>query len=305
MVKKIRLGHCYGLAVFMLATSFVFAQEEAKRDPVNFSVGVRVEGTDNRDSSELREEDNFDIFVYPQIALFFTSDRATLDVFYRPSFRYRSDPSPLQNEDEIFHAFTVQVDHDATPNTKLRLDNVFTYTDDPSISEGAAVRRNASYIRNTIEAGVIHSFTPLTKADLSGLYEIKRYDENVIADESDEDEFGATLLLSCQMTPTAEARLQGNYRHYEQDSASGLMRDFDVIRGAVGARKMFSPEFIALADVGVDSVEYDDPTLNSQTFPYVGINGRYAPQPDFRFLGSITHGVRDSDVFPFTSQEYT
>jgi hypothetical protein len=305
MVKSIRLSQFNGFVVCMLATAHVFAQQEEKRDPFDFSIGVRVEATDNRDSGEFKEEDNVDLFVYPEIAFYATSDQSSLDVFYRPSFRYRSDPSPLQNEDEIFHDFTLHADHEATPNTKLRLRNVFTYTDDPSISEGTAIRRNASYIRNVVDAGVLHAFSPLTKADLSGLYGVKRYDDNEVAQESDEDESRVTLLGSHQVSRTALARAQGMYRQYEQDSDLGINRDFDVARVAGGVEKVFSPEFVAVVDVGAEFVEYDDATLNSETFPYVGIDGQYAPIPRFRFTGILDHGVRNSDVFPFVSQEFT
>jgi len=305
MVKSIRLSQFNGFVVCMLVAAHVFAQQEEKRDPFDFSIGVRVEATDNRDSSEVNEEDNVDIFVYPEFAFFVTSDQSSLDVYYRPSYRYRSDPGVLQNEDEIFHDFTLHADHEATANTKLRLNNIFTYTDDPSISEGAIFRRNATYIRNAIEAGVMHAFTPLTKADLSGLYDIKRYDDGEVADESDQDEYRVTLLGTRQVSRTAQIRAQGMFRHYEQDSSIGVIRDFDVARVAGGFEKVFSPEFVTIVDVGADFVEYDDASLDSETFPYVGIDGRYSPNPGFRISGFLDHGVRNSDVFPFASQEFT
>ena len=305
MVKSIRLSQFNGFVVVMLVAVQVSAQQEEKRDPFDFSIGVRVEATDNRDSTEFDEQDNVDIFVYPEIAFFVTSDQSSLDVDYRPSYRYRSDSDVLQNEDEVFHHFAIHADHEATANTKLRLDNIFTYTDDPSISEGAVFRRNASYIRNIVEADVAHAFTPLTKADLYGLFAIKRYDDSDVADESDQDEYRATLLGTRQISRTALIRAQGMFRHYEQDSAIGINRDFDVARASGGFKKVFSPEFVAICDVGADFVEYDDPSLDSETFSHVGIDGRYSPSPGLRISGLLGHGARNSDVFPFASQEFT
>jgi len=58
-------------------------------------------------------------------------------------------------------------------------------------------------------------------------------------------------------------------------------------------------------DLGISSVEYDDGSLDSEVFPYVSIDGRVSPSPSTRITGRVGHGVRDSDVYPFASQEYT
>ena len=274
-------------------------------DPVDFSVEIKAVVTDNRDSSDVDEEGNTDIYVSPRIDVFVDSANTVWDLFYAPSFRYRSDPSDIQNEDELFHRLGIDLDHELSAQTEVRVRERFEVTDDPSVSEGGfTVRDDRSFVRNEIVLGAKHDISELTYADVSVENELKRFDDSDVADESDEDEFGAHVKLWRKVNRTLAAQGQVSWRQYEFESASGIVRDFDVILAAVGVEKAFSPEFRGGLDAGISQVEYDDSGLDSESYPVLVANAEVSPNPDFRINGTVTHGVRDSDVFPFSTQEF-
>jgi len=84
-----------------------------------------------------------------------------------------------------------------------------------------------------------------------------------------------------------------------------IKRDFDTTTAAVGLEKVFNPELRAGMRAGAQVVSYDDDALDSETFPYGELEVRYSPSPGARVTGAVSHGVRDADVFPFATQEYT
>jgi hypothetical protein len=275
-------------------------------DPVDFSIGLKVAVTDNRDSSAVDEQENTDIFVTPRVDVYVDSEGTVWGMFYAPSFRYRSDPSDVQNEDELFHDLGFNLDHELSESTEFRIRERFELTDDPSVSEGGfTVRNDRSFIRNDITFGVQHDVSDITYVDVSVENELKRFDDSDVADESDEDEFGGQAKIWKKVSHTMGVQARVFARQYEFENPGGIVRDFDTVVGAVGVEKVLNPELRGGVDVGVTLVEYDDIGLDSESFPYVHVNARFAPNPGFRVTGSVTHGVRDSDVFPFATQEYT
>lgn len=272
--------------------------------PMDLGVSFRAEYTDNRDASEI-EEENTDFYVTPRIHFYARTERALYDLHYAPSFRYRTDPAESENDNELLHDLGVRVDFDASERTKLRLIEKFDYQDDPSVESGAVRRSDRSYIRNRIEAGAVHELNRWTFGDVMGAYEFKSYDEQAVADESDEDRAEARVTLTRWVTKQTALHGIGSYSMYGYESTRDIDRDVDVALGAVGAEKVFSPELRAGLEVGAQAVEYSDGELDSEIFPYGKLTATLSPTPASRLNGTLTHGVRDSDVFPFASQEYS
>ena len=121
--------------------------------PVNFSVETRGEYTDNRDAVATGEESNFDFYLSPRIDVYLDFERTFVNLYYVPTFRYRTDPAPTQNDSEFFHDFGLNLDSQVSPNTALRLHEKFDYNDDPSVEDGGfTVREDRTYIMNRVTA---------------------------------------------------------------------------------------------------------------------------------------------------------
>jgi hypothetical protein len=134
---------------------------------------------------------------------------------------------------------------------------------------------------------------------------MKRYQDDIVANESDEDSVGGELSLWRQMAPTLGAHVDARYYTYGYDSAIGMQRDFDTILLALGLDKVFNPKLRVGALVGWQNVAYDDPNLDTQNDPYVQLNIRGQTVPSVRLMATATYGIRDADVYPFASQQYT
>ncbi|MDA0990743.1 MAG: outer membrane beta-barrel protein [Verrucomicrobia bacterium] len=304
MTKLNRLLACWVLMT-VVSAPWVEAAPEGK-DPINFSVDVRGEFTDNRDPPATKEESNFDLYFSPRIDLFIDFERTLIDLYYTPSLRWRSDPSPSQNDSEFLHDFGLNVNHDMTPQTKVRLTEKLDFNDDPSVQSGGfTVRDDRTYLLNRASGRVKHDFGGGTRGEAAVAHMMKRYDDSTTAKESDEDELKLDVQGERLLSPTLALTLRGGYDMYGFESATGLQRDFDVLAGIVGLEKSFSPELRGGIGAGVQAAEYDDPTIDSSTSPFFSANVRVAPNPDSRLETFLTHGIRDADVAPFASQEYT
>ncbi len=284
--------------------STLHAQEE--EEFLKFSVDTKIEYTDNRDSVASNEESNTDVLVSPRIDAYISTDRTLTDFYYQPSFRYRSDAADSQNDDELFHRVGLFLNHNLTESVKLRLSEEYILTDDPSIEQGGTtIRDDQTYYVNKLGGGVKVNLNRRTHVDVNADQEIKRFDEDEVASKSDEDRTRSSLRAVHSVNKTLAVSGELRYESYEFSSDSGIKRDFDVLVAAAGAAKVFSPELRGSAYAGVTTTSYDDSSLDDDSGPYLDLDLTASPSPAFRVKGGLTHGVRESDVFPFASQTYT
>ena len=130
--------------------------QEADHQPLTFSVWVTAKATDNRDSAAAGlEEDNLDILLSPKVEYVLGgSGRTSLDFFYQPAYRYRSDPSPTQNENDWYHEAGIEFTHQQTKRLAIRFFDLFTYNEDPSVTdENGNVRQDGSFKMNRVNLG--------------------------------------------------------------------------------------------------------------------------------------------------------
>jgi hypothetical protein len=277
------------------------------RAPVTLSVALRAEFTDNRDATETAKESNTDYYISPRIDAYMQGDRTQFDFFYAPSLRYRSDPSPVQDDSEVLHDVGLNVDHRASDQTALRLREKFSYRDDPAIEDlGASVRDDRTYSLNQAEVGLRQSLNRETFVDIAARHMMKAYEDSAVAKESDEDRVDGDVTFWRSISPTLGVRAVGGYSSYGFESkVQGIERDFDMLLGSLGIEKVFGPELRVGIDGGVQSADYADPGLDTETFPYAKLDATLSPTEELRAHAIVSVGARDSDVYPFASQEYT
>lgn len=277
--------------------------EESGGDRFRFSVNMRADYTDNRDTWEEDEESNTDIYLRPRMDVLFESERSLLDFFYAPSARYRTNPSDIQNDTELQHALGLAVRYRPSRRTIYRLNEDFRFSDDPEVTQGGRTfRGDQSYYYNSLRAGIDHMVTRKSEIELYGQSRLKRYDEDDMSQRWDEDQLDAGAQLIQHMSQNLRLTLSGRYSAfgYEED-----VRDFDSILLAAGAEKGISKNLMAGGRVGAQMQRYDDDGIDDATNPFVELFLRGSTTPAMRLSGTVTHAVRDSDAYPFASQEYS
>ncbi|MDE0838389.1 MAG: hypothetical protein OSB41_04975, partial [Kiritimatiellae bacterium] len=192
--------NCTGRILLTAATAFAFftgssqAQEQEKGQAFKFSLRTGIEYTDNNESDpDAIAEENTSFTLSPRVDFFLNGPRTVADIYYQPTLLYRTDASSIQNDEDFYHLLGISLDHKLTPKTKAVLREQFIMTDDPGIGEGNSVRRDQTHYINRFSPGILYAVSPSTKIDARVFYNIKRFDESNVADESDEDRAGIVI----------------------------------------------------------------------------------------------------------------
>lgn len=291
----------------VVVANIVLAQAQEEKKPIGISLQVGAQATDNRDSApDGQEEDNVDIFARPRVDLMYSSESAVLDLYYAPSYRWRSDPSAIQNEDEWHHDLNVDGRLRVAERTTLRARERFNYTDDPEITEGDVnLRRDSSYLMNRAEVGISHDLTDRLNMDLLGKHMVKRYDDDQIADNYDEQLASAELAARQKLSQTLVGMGIVGAEMVDYEEINGVKRGYDSVLAGVGVEKMLSEMVSVHALGGVQYAEYDDPTISSETAPLVRLGAMAKVSDTVRFTARATHKLDNAYSYPYTSQRHT
>jgi len=288
-----------------------YGDNRESKGPVRMSVRTYGEYTDNRDSTA-DGDSTFDFYIQPRLDL--ESSWADKDgrmvFYYMPSYRWRSDPNSLQNENEWFHDVGVDVNHKAG-GVSLRLNELFNYTDDPAVQDGGrTLRSDASFIYNRVAAGAMMDFGRVALADIYGQHRIKRYDKKEVADESDEDSLlGGVYLMGKLGGKNSTIGIGAEAGAQDYSSAKGVERGFTSAKFVAGMDNVHANLRTRLR-AGIQTVEYDDEALGSDELPSASASIEYIQTPERempgnRFALSASYGLRESDVYPFAAQKTT
>jgi len=289
-----------------------FAQSEAK-GPFEFQVDLRGEYTDNRDSSPDKES-NLDLFIQPRVDVDHESEATLIDLYYAPAYRWRDNPGETQNDTELLHELAIRAEHAPVPRLKLRGNEMYYYTDDPAVTKGGTtMRRDSSYSLNRLEGGVNYEISPRKNVDVAGRWQMKWYDDEDVAMELDEDHLGSGLTFWNQFQRTMGGLAGVDYGLYDYNSSvdagygaqGAIDRDFDLLTGLVGIEKMLNKTLRVGGRVGYQQASYSDDRISNMSEPYGNITISGNTIPALKLLATITHGMRDSNVYPFASQDCT
>lgn len=294
-----------GSGVLLLTCGMVLAQEAGQS--IVYSVGTSVEMTDNRDASENDEVDNIDVFLKPSIEFNADGRVSTFSFEYVPSLRYRTDPGDNQDETDILHDLELKWRYQLSRRARLRFSDRFRIEENPQVEEGGAiVRADTSYTLNNARLGLNYDLGDYSNLDFLLSNMLRRYDEDAIATTSDKDMTGLRLQHRMSLSDTLRTLLTGGFQMYGyEDSALYGSRDFTSFIGAVGLEKLLTPNVIGSLSVGYQSRDYDNANLDGDGSAYFKGDISGLVNPDLRIGSVIEYGLRDSDAFPYASQEYT
>jgi len=286
----------------------VFAQENGPEKKL-FGGSVEAWGTatDNRDSSpDGMEEDNIDVGIRVRGDVKLETEAVLLDLYYAPSYRWRSDPSDIQNENEWHHDVSLMGKLKVTESTELRARERFNYTDDPDITEGGVnLRRDASYIMNRASAGINSFLTETFNVDLVAQHMIKDYDDGAIADNYNEEIGSAELSARKKMSESlvGVAMLGAEMVSYEK--FNGIERGYDSYFGGLGLEHKLTPTVTLNGLGGIQAAEYDDDTIDSEVSPLVRLGLKANLAESVALLVNGTYKLDNAYSYPYTSQRHT
>jgi len=302
--------HCHVIAtagaVTLLVVGGVFAQGNKDGQPMRFSIGVSAESSDNRDAAAENKQENVDIFLRPRLDLYLGNANSLVDLYYAPALRYRTEPGDNQDETDFQHHAGINLRRALSERLRVRISDVLAITDDPAIEEnGSVVRGDQSYINNTVEAGLNYDLFRYSNMDLAVRNRIRRFDDDDVAALSDEDETSVRLQHRRSLSPTLRTLLTAEYRMYAYEDNAVYTRDFDSVVVAAGLENSFTENVIGSVSAGWQTRNHDDEAIDVDDKPYVRADISGQLNPDLRVGAVAQHGIRDSDAYPYASQEFT
>ncbi len=302
MNKSIMMVLALAVVTGSVIQSVSYAEEVGQ--PFRFSIGASSEWTDNRDSVELNKQDNIDYRITPRLDYKYNGEASSVNLFYMPSYRYRTDPGDTADDTLWEQDFGVKASHDVSERTRLHFYEKFAYTDEPQIEEGGSILRgDHTYIANTIRGTLNTDLMRYSNLDLAIENHLKSYDDDIVARTSDENRTFFEAAHRYQINQTLRSVLGVSYLMYTYDNS--LDRDFNSIVAKVGLENSFTPTTLGVLTVGLQTRDFDDESMDADDEPYFLASLENKTGSELTLGGSVGHGIRDTDAFPFSSQVYT
>ncbi|MBN2301489.1 MAG: outer membrane beta-barrel protein [Lentisphaerae bacterium] len=288
-------------SIFVMGSVGAFAVEGTL---VKFSVDAGMNITDNRDS-DLTQKSNVDIYLRPKVDVDMDLQSALIGFYYKPTYRHRTNPRDgIQNANELHHDLNASLDMNIQ-RMKLKFEDRFALTDDPAIQNENGLRReDASYVMNRMAAGATYAFTRRSNIEASLKNMIKRYTDSS-RELSNEDRTGTDVMFWRQMARSWGMLARMDISKFNYGSTNEVDRGFLDIGAGVGGEIVMSKTLRASIRHGWKFLDYDDSDFSSSLSPYFDISMQFAPIPKTLLNGGLAYELRESDVYPYASQQFT
>ncbi len=278
-------------------------------DPVKIGLNVGTTYSDNRDGTEHNKADNFDIFAQPRVDWVMDDGQSLVDLYLAPSVLWRSnprdnnEPSP-QNDTDIYYTLGGAFLQKFSEASILRLSDEFSYTDDPSVDlGGVSVRQNESHYYNALQADLNCMLSETYGAELLAGNSIKRYKEDSVAAEEDEDVYSVDGIFRILLANGLKGLGQVGYSDFQNDSDT-VDRGVQILTYAVGLEKDLTAKLKSVIKGGVQTADYSSDTLDSETSAY-GMGELMLREAATRVSLAAGYGLYGPYVRPYSSQTRT
>lgn len=324
------------LSAGILASSLAFG-EGGLLEPLGLSLTVGVRQTDNRDKipdgflvkdEPIEKEDDTEIWVSPKISFDKrTSERFKYYFEYSPSYTYFDNPRSGGEEEEWSHMAKGDIEFNITPLTIFRLTDLYIwsgakdwyYDADYELGERELEAREDDYWENLLRPSILTQLTADDTFKLSGLWRVKRYDEEYAADRGDEDEYSVLGELMHRQDRHVAFGLFGEYTAFDRTrdgaEADPLSTDGSPLRIDAGVQYVtlgvqLSYDFLGdgnhvlLGRTGYNFMWYEADDLEDDDM-WGDTRIEFAFRQLERTSGrvGIRYGNEYADVFPYSSQE--
>ncbi len=316
------------LTVSMLLSGAAFAFPADRLFGLSVTAGARH--TDNRDQIDdgyvvngvpEKKVEQWKYYIGPTLSLHREIvDRLLLDVSYAPVYNEMDEVRKGSEKSQWTHTVKAALTYQFNPRTKVQFsDNYFwndqkTYYwgDDYDYDPNRSSRVSDSYSQNSARLGVTRFLSAKTWAKVSGRVRTKRYDEQELADYSDEDEFGLRLDVMCNSSRFFSWGAFADYTDWDRENRgtryAGESMKVGVSYAVIGLQASFDlggdNNNIVYASTGYNKVWYDDCDLDDQDL--LGdsrVELRLFQLHETQLLAGLRYGIDYSDTYPFSSQE--
>ncbi len=256
---KAVLSAVSALFICVALASMAMGQDEVRPSPIGLSLTVGVKRTDNRDAIPdgyivkdvpLDKEEDTEMWFTPTISFFHELEgKYRMRLSYSPSYTYYDNPREGGTDNELSHAVRADLDLYIGGRTEVNISENYWwsgakdwhYGEDYVFAPDELETRNDDYYKNDFVVAVKRTLTADDYLRISGKYNIKRYDDEELALNSDEDEyvFHAELM-----------RRQSRYLSY------GLYTEYTAFDRNNGdsADPMGGEETVGIIDVGIQYI---------------------------------------------------
>lgn len=249
------------------------------------SASVGVQHTDNRDQIDdtvvmkdgrrLEKEDDTDLNIGLKISYErVIENRYKLYFDYSPTYVYHDNPRDGSEEDVLDHAVNARIELSPGRRTYVKITDKYWWSGnknwyfadediyDSSITEVDDI--NDDYFENRFESHVQYNFSEKNFMLLDGLWRIRRYDDNEVALDNDEDEYNVRLAIMRSPTRLYSIGFFGEYTSFDRESSVEEF-DFGVDYVSLGIQTtidFFEDEsWVLNASTGYNMMEYEDETM--------------------------------------------
>lgn len=311
-----------------LLSSAAFADQDAQK-PVSLAVRLGVNYTDNRDSIEdgalragvpMKKEDQWSFYIGPTIAFHHeVEDSIKFNAYYSPVYHWYDNCRPGSEKSKLEHTLRADLDLMLSPITELKIGERFWFSGQKDYFYGSDYnydptrpnRLGNDYYVNRVNASIKQSLSEGGDyVKVSGRWRIKRYDDDEIADSSDEDEYGARVDLMRVHSKHLTYGLFADYTSWDRctDSSKyqGMELDLGVDYVTFGAQAAW--DFYGNGDTylygsfGWTRAYYEADDMDDQDSPAGQLELRLFQTKPTQVLAGVRYGRDFSDIYPFSSQ---
>ncbi len=316
------------IAAGAVLASAAFADQDAKK-PVSLALKAGVTHTDNRDSIEdgalragvpMKKEDQWAFYIAPVIAFHHeVTDSVEFDASYSPVFRWYDNCRPGSEKNKIDHTVRATLDLMLTPITEFKVAETFWFSGQKDYFYGTDYQYDPSrpnrigndYFENRLRASLKQELSEGGDyAKATGRWRIKRYDDDELADSSDEDEYGARLDLMRVHSKHFSYGIFGDYTSWDRCTDASQYQDMKLELGVYyftfGAQATWdfygNGDTYLYGNLGWTHATYEADDMDDQDDPSAQLEMRLFQTKPTQLLAGVRYGRDYSDVYPFSSQ---
>jgi len=263
--------------------------------PIRWSVGIDAIYDDNTNPGGLTDGDEtFSVNPYVGMSFVSVTPQTTWDVYARLGVIYYLDAPAAPGSDDVFGQARAGVNLTHNFNERLRFSsrNFLAYELEPDYSYGFATNRQVGeyfywQTDNSLGYRWTERFATISGISLTGL----DYDSAV----PNADRFTWTVYNQGRYQVSSQTVLTASYR-YSETTGNGVATDSTNQYLLVGLEHRFTPNTIAIVNVGAQIRDVDGINGDSNTNPYAEVNLRTQVNTQFAVRTFLRYGVEDYDT---------
>ena len=336
------------LAAFLAAPFAVIGEDNSDSvlreiglsDAWRLSLTVFAEFGDNRDSvpdhySEdveeryrYEKEDDIKYGIQPTIsyASRFT-DIHSYKLSYSPIYHYWTNPRVGKDRSEFSHLAYAEFKWSADTRNVFVLRDNFKYilndrwtldeeaVERTPITDSKHVEHEQEHYDNTVHGEWKHQLSSRVNFDIDGFWNTIRYNDDEIAENSDEDKIGATFKLSRATSAQFQYGLYFRFLSWDDQDTVWTSRDGRYVtekveRGiqtytiGIGSTYRWDERLSFTASYGWEWVDYESDTIDDRDFPGdFTLSAVYALTLRTRGILGLRYYVSEAWVYPYASQD--